>query len=190
MNDHPGDRRGFLRRAFGGAVEQIARATEERIVQRRYVRPPGALPEVAFLAACSRCGICTDVCPPKAIRNAGPEGGLASGTPYLLPDQVACIACPEMPCAANCPTGALLVPPGGWQDERLGRVVFHPDRCVTFRGEECRICVEACPIGEAALATDDAGRPILRLEGCVGCGVCVRSCPTFPSSFTVVPLER
>ena len=43
MTDFGGDRRSFFRRALGNAMEQVAKATEERIVQKRYVRLPGAL---------------------------------------------------------------------------------------------------------------------------------------------------
>jgi NAD-dependent dihydropyrimidine dehydrogenase PreA subunit len=32
------------------------------------------------------------------------------------------------------------------------------------------------------LALDEQGRPVLKPEGCVGCGVCVTSCVTIPSS--------
>jgi ferredoxin-type protein NapG len=184
------NRRGFLRRAFGDVIEHVARTTEDRVVQKRYVRPPGAMPELAFLGACSRCGACAPVCPPSAIRYAGPEGGLATGTPFLEPDRVPCIACTDMPCAASCPTGALTVPEGVWAGTRLGQITFHPDRCITFKGEACGICVQACPIGPAALDLDREGRPILRAEGCVACGVCVRECPTMPSSLTFSQLER
>lgn len=190
MKDLGGNRRNFLRRAFGGAIDHVARVTEDRLVQRRYVRPPGALPEMGFLTACTRCGACAAACPPAAIRYAGPEGGLAAGTPYLEPDQVACVACTDMPCAVSCPTDALIVPPSGWTGLHLGRITFHPERCITFRGDACAICVQACPIGPAALVLDTEGRPVLKLEGCVACGVCVRECPTLPSSLTFAPLER
>lgn len=190
MKNPTGDRRSFLRRAFGGAMDHMARATEERLIHRRYVRPPGALPEIAFLTACTRCGECAAACPPAAIRYAGPDGGLAAGTPYLELDQVACIACADMPCAASCPTDALIAPEDGWSGLRLGRITFHPDRCITFRGEACAICVQACPVGPRALVLDTAGHPVLKLEGCVACGVCVRDCPTTPSSLTFASLER
>jgi ferredoxin-type protein NapG len=120
----------------------------------------------------------------------GPEGGLAAGTPYLEPDQVACVACPDMPCATVCPTDALIAPAAGWAGLRLGRVTFHPDRCITFKGEACAICVQACPVGPRALVLDADDHPVLKLEGCVACGVCVRECPTMPSSLTFAPLER
>lgn len=61
MPDFGGDRRSFLRRAFGDTVERFAKATEARVVRQRYVRPPGALPEVAFLTARNRCGACGPV---------------------------------------------------------------------------------------------------------------------------------
>jgi MauM/NapG family ferredoxin protein len=189
ISDFSGDRRDFFRLTAGKVLRQVERATEERLVARRYVRPPGAMPEIAFLAACTRCGACGPVCPAGAIEFATTQHGLAAGTPYLEPTRVPCIACPEMPCAVACPTEALLVPEDGWRSTKLGRITFHPERCITFEGNECGVCARSCPVGETALALDDLGRPILKLEGCVGCGVCVRECPTNPSSFTFTPLE-
>lgn len=190
MTDFGGDRRGFLRRAFGTVVDRVARATEERIVQRYPVRPPGAMPEIAFLAACTRCGLCAPVCPPGAISYLGANAGLAASTPYLDPARVPCIVCPDMPCAAACPTDALIVPESGWTGMRLGQVTFHPQRCLTFDGQPCDICVQACPVGSAALVLDRDGHPTLKQSGCVACGVCVKECPTLPSSFTFRPWER
>jgi NAD-dependent dihydropyrimidine dehydrogenase PreA subunit len=46
-----------------------------------------------------------------------------------------------------------------------------------------------CPVGDAALALDDMGRPVIRREGCVGCGLCVRACITTPSSFALTFAE-
>jgi NAD-dependent dihydropyrimidine dehydrogenase PreA subunit len=95
-----------------------------------------------------------------------------------------------MPCARACPTGALTVPASGWKGYRLSVIELVPERCLTFRGTPCRVCVDACPIGETALAQDAAGHPVLRREGCVGCGVCVRECVSFPSSFEFRPAEE
>jgi ferredoxin-type protein NapG len=186
---HPGDRRDFFRQSFGQWAERMLERTEERLVQQNYYRPPGALPEVAFLAACTRCGACEDVCPPHAILPVPPSGGLAAGTPSIDPRIQPCVGCVDMPCVKSCPTGALTLPPGGWTGYRMGTLEFAPERCVTYQGTPCRVCADACPVGERALAMDDAGHPVIRLEGCIGCGVCVRECITSPSSFQLSMLE-
>ncbi len=155
------------------------------MVQQRYFRPPGALPEVAFLTACTRCGACVPVCPADAIVLLPPKAGLAAGTPHLEPRLQPCIVCADMPCAQACPTGALTLPKQGWQGYRIGALEFLPERCVTYQGTPCRVCADACPVGEAALAIDEAGHPVLKQEGCVGCGVCVRACITSPPSFEI-----
>lgn len=182
-----GDRRDALRSAFGDVFDRFIKATEERLAPQRYLRPPGALPELGFLAACTRCGDCIPVCPVRAIVRAPTEGGLAAGTPYLNVQVQACIACPDMPCARACPTEALTVPADGWDHYRLGTVEFVPERCVTYKGVECQVCAKACPVGERALAIDTDGHPVLKLEGCVGCGSCVKACITSPSSFLFKP---
>jgi ferredoxin-type protein NapG len=181
----PGDstRRDLLRSAVGDWLERVVARTEDRVIVRRYFRPPGALPEMGFLAACTRCSACADVCPPHAIRKVPADGGLAAGTPYIDFSVQPCTACPTMPCAAACPTSALIVPADLWSGYRIAGLEFYPDRCLTFNGTACRVCAEACPVGEAALVIDDAGHPVLRREGCVGCGVCAHACVTTPSSF-------
>jgi ferredoxin-type protein NapF len=184
------NRRDVLRSAVGDWLERFLAHTEDRVVSRRYFRPPGALPEIGFLAACSRCGACTDACPPHAIVNVSAQGGLAAGTPYIDFETQPCIACLTMPCAAACPTGALSLPPDGWSGYRLTRIEFYPERCLTFNGTACRVCADACPVGEAALTIDEAGHPVLRHEGCVGCGVCAHACPTVPASFELAYPEN
>jgi ferredoxin-type protein NapG len=113
------------------------------------------------------------------------RGGLSAGTPYIDPGAAPCVVCPDMPCVAACPTEALTPPAAGWMVFRLGTLEFHPERCVTFRGVECRACADACPVGTAALVMDAGGHPVVRREGCVGCGACVRACITSPPSFTL-----
>ena len=182
-------RRDLLRSALGDWLERLVAQTEQRVISRRYFRPPGALPEMGFLAACTRCGACIDACPPHALVKVPADGGLAAGTPYLDPSIEPCIACATMPCAAACPTPALTLPEQRWTGYRLGMLELHPERCLTFRGSSCRLCADACPVGSAALAVDAAGHPVLRWEGCVGCGVCVHVCPTTPSSFELAYVE-
>lgn len=180
-------RRDALRSAFERFAEQVMQQTEERVVQKRYLRPPGALPEMAFLAACTRCGDCVKACPVEAIVKAPAEAALAAGTPYIDPLMQGCIACPDMPCAAACPTEALTVPANGWAGYRIGVLEFIPERCITFQNVTCNACAEACPQGAAALIIDEAGHPVLRAEGCTGCGSCLRACVTSPPSFKLTP---
>lgn len=180
-----GDRRHFFRSTLGHLVEEAAERTERRVVPKRYFRPPGALAEVAFIAACTRCGDCLDVCPAHAIFNAPPGAGLAAGTPVIEPIAQPCIACDEMKCAAVCPTDALILPGNLWEGYRMAELELVPERCIAFQNVECGVCARACPLGEKALALDSAGRPFIKFEGCVGCGVCVRACPSTPAALVL-----
>ena len=185
-----GSRRDLFRHAVGDWFEKLLESAEGRVVTRQYYRPPGALPEVGFLAACTRCGDCITVCPVRAILKVPADGGFAAATPYIDPGYQPCVVCADMPCAAACPTDALTVPPDLWGGVRMGALELLTERCVTFQGTECGVCARACPVGSAALAMDDAGHPVLRAEGCVGCGVCVRACITHPSSLKLSRVEH
>jgi ferredoxin-type protein NapG len=96
-----------------------------------------------------------------------------------------------------CPTGALVLVQQV-QDIDMGLAVLEPGRCLRgpggylpggSGGEDCRICVDQCPLGESALGIDAAGRVDVR-PGCVGCGVCERACPTEPASIIVQPADQ
>lgn len=183
------DRRDLFRTTVGRWLEQTVERAERRVVLERRLRPPGALPEMAFLAACTRCSLCVEACPPFALRKLPAHEGLAAGTPYIDPALQGCTACETMPCARACPTGALTLPAGGWAGYRLAALELVPERCVTFQGTPCRACADICPVGPAALAIDEGGHPVLKVEGCVGCGLCVRACITAPASLVLHPLE-
>lgn len=189
MNLGSGSRRNLLRSAVDRWIGSVVEQSEQRVVAPRYLRPPGALPEVGFLAACTRCGDCITACPPHAIIKVSASDGPRAGTPYIDARTQPCVACPDMPCAQACPTDALNPPAGGWAGYRLGMLELVPERCITFSGLPCGVCARACPVGEAALTIDEAGHPVLRREGCIGCGVCVHACVTTPSSFKLTPLE-
>lgn len=180
-------RRGFFRETVGRLADEVVRRTERRVVQARYVRPPGAVEEVAFLAACTRCGACIDVCPPNAITTAPPNAGFAAGTPVIDAVRQPCTVCPDIPCAAACPTEALIMPERKWDGYSMAVLELEPERCIAFHGVPCGVCARACPIGEEALALDAEGRPVIKIEGCVGCGVCVRACVTTPPSLRLHP---
>jgi ferredoxin len=87
------------------------------------IRPPGALPEAAFLSRCIKCGQCMRICPTNVIHPAGWEAGLEGlWTPKLnfrvgtSGCQHTCIACGNL-----CPTAAIRPIR---LDERTGRDSF------------------------------------------------------------------
>jgi ferredoxin-type protein NapG len=182
MGERATDRRGFLRDAIGRLAREVTARAERRVAPRRHFRPPGAVAELAFLTACTRCGDCIAVCPVRAIVPAGPDAGLAAATPVIDPAVQACVVCDDMPCVRACATGALVAPRDGWAGVRMGTLTLDPERCIAFHGVACGVCARACPVGERALGIDAGGRPVVRPEGCVGCGVCVTACVTAPSS--------
>ena len=159
-------------------------------MQERYFRPPGAADEISFLAQCTRCDICIEVCPANAIFRLPPAAGLAAGTPVLEPEKQPCTVCIDIPCAAACPTEALVLPEQLWEGYTLARLELIPETCIAFHGVECGVCVKKCPVGEAAIVADDQGRPIIKQEGCVGCGVCVKECVTSPRSLKLHIVEH
>lgn len=180
-----GNRRNFLSTTLGRLLEEVTKRTERRVVPARYFRPPGALEEVGFIAACMRCEECIRVCPANAILKVPASGGFATGTPMIDPKTQPCTVCDEMLCADVCPTEALIRPPDIWAGYRMASLELDPERCIAFQGVECGVCARVCPVGDDAISLDEEGRPILKMEGCVGCGVCVRACVTAPSSLTL-----
>jgi ferredoxin-type protein NapG len=145
------------------------------------LRPPGALPEADYLAACTRCGECIKACPVSAIL-ADPE--MASGAPYILAERRACAVCESLACMSSCPTGALQVVPRF--SIAMGRAHWGEGKCLRSAGEDCQICVDACPMGTAAIEVNAEGLVQVN-SACIGCGVCQEVCPTSPRAIVVVP---
>lgn len=187
MPDSPVDRRAFFQQGFRSIFGKAVEVVERRVAPSQHIRPPGALPEAAFLGACTRCGACMTACPVYALKPLGTDSGLASGTPALYPDMHACVMCLEMPCAAACPTDALAVPDTKWRGLKMANVEIHENSCIAFNGTECGVCAQVCPAGYEALHLDEIGRPVLG-DACTGCGTCIIACVSTPKSISASPV--
>jgi MauM/NapG family ferredoxin protein len=155
------------------------------------LRPPGALPENDFLAACIRCGLCVEACPYHTLKLADATHLTALGTPYLVARVVPCRLCQgyaELKCIAACPTGALR-PVKTWREIRMGVAVINRDTCLAWQGTPCRACWHACPFPNEAIVLDERGRALVDETKCIGCGICENACVTEPSSIGVTPRQ-
>lgn len=148
------------------------------------LRPPGALPEADFLSACTRCGECVAACPAQCITVDSSPGGRGAGAPHIIAEARACVMCDALACMHVCPTDALQVVPK--LAIRMGKAVWGEGKCVRGDGQECRVCLETCPLGEAAISLTIDNR-IEVYDACTGCGQCQHACPTTPRAIVVVP---
>lgn len=100
------------------------------------LRPPGAIDEDDFLAACIKCGQCVQVCPVEAIRLADLPDGVGMGVPYVDARAQACdFSCDAVQCILACPTGALSHALGAKEEVRMGIArLDRPDACLARRG--------------------------------------------------------
>jgi ferredoxin-type protein NapF len=131
------------------------------------LRPPWALGEEAFLAACTRCGDCVRACPQGILLEDG-------GYPRIEFGKGECTFCGD--CAAACQPGALRRAEGQVPWRLLPLI---GDACLARQNVMCRSCGDAC----AALAirfrpqVGGAALPEVIAERCSGCGGCVAPCP-------------
>jgi ferredoxin-type protein NapF len=204
---------------WGAAAK--ANAGEYQGHMRRYhhnnkaMRPPGALPESEFLAACTRCAECMKVCPTNALQPATLETGIQGiWTPLLVPSVGPCAEkCTS--CGDVCPTGAIR--PFTWQDKRyklkMGLANVNRSTCVAWNGgRDCIVCAEVCPYSAVIFkdtmddtlpvdptlpitaklpsGKENKGRlkrvPTVDEKLCTGCGLCEYHCPVLPDHSIVV----
>jgi ferredoxin-type protein NapG len=207
------DRRDFLSRLTGGAAAAAVGGVvwggfvQEGKSAVLVLRPPGALPEPDFLGKCIRCGICVEACPYDTLFLAKPGSHAPTGTPRLVPRDVPCYLCTDIPCTAECPTGALetaLVSTDGGltldvNRTRIGLAVMDFENCIAAWGMRCDVCYRACPLLDKAITLEHTrnqrtGRhavllPKVHADACTGCGLCERACVTEKAAIFVLPRE-
>ena len=161
------------------------------------LRPPGALPEADFAAACVRCGLCVRGCPYGTLKLLPGNAGLASGTPHFDARSVPCEMCSDIPCLAACPTAALDPGLRSIEAARMGIAeVVNREECLSLQGMHCDACYRACPIKGEAITMEirygDHGRrvfvPTVHSARCTGCGKCEHACVPDVAAIRVVPL--
>lgn len=165
--------------ASGLAAVPLARlaGTTGKAWNPRVIRPPGALPETAFLQHCIKCGQCMRVCPTNVIHPAVLQAGIEGiWTPMLnfrtgtSGCQHGCIACGNL-----CPTAAIRpislnerMGIGEFSSRgpiRIGMAFVDRGRCLPWAMDRpCIVCQENCPVSPKAIFTRNQFRPV-RLSG-------------------------
>lgn len=152
----PSSRRNFLR----GKVS----------VHTAELRPPWALAEADFTAACTRCGDCARACPTRIIKQG--DGGYPT-VDFSLGE---CTFCAD--CVTACAPKALIREDAATPAWAIRAVIG--ESCLAHRQIECRICGEQCDAGAIRFRPQLGGisRPEIDSTQCTGCGACVSPCPT------------
>lgn len=145
-------------------------------------RPPGAIAEEEFLAACTRCGECIEACPHDAIVLSSSRLRVGARTPIIEPMGAPCRMCPDTPCIAVCAPRALRKE----QPLRIAEARIQPWACLAHQGTFCSVCREQCPVAGAIEV--EAGKPRIIESVCTGCGVCQHVCPAPENAVLILPL--
>lgn len=161
----------------------------------RPVRPPGSVPEPAFLDLCIRCGECFKVCPNNVLQGLDFRQGFEGlWTPYANTDWAGCEASCNA-CGQVCPTGAIrALPMEEKRVARMGLAVVDESACLPYANREaCQLCVDDCAAAgydaiefvQVHTKMDKDGRPqagsgylapVVLPDKCVGCGLCQARC--------------
>ncbi len=184
-------RRNFFFGLGLGGMAVVLMRLEPRTLKKidRTIRPPGALPEADFLAACIRCGACLRVCVTHTLQAAGMDTGLIRwGTPVHNMRFAGCEQQCNL-CGKVCPTGAIRnLPLIERQHAKIGTAVLIRETCVAWAKDRlCLLCDEACPYNAIVFRpVDGHKRPFVDESRCNGCGMCEAVCPVIGEAAIIV----
>lgn len=162
------------------------------------IRPPGALAEQDFLAACVRCGLCVRDCPYDTLKLSELGDSVVTGTPYFTARDIPCEMCEDIPCVVACPTGALDKSLTRIDDARMGlAALVDQENCLNYLGLRCDVCYRVCPVINKAITLEPqhnsrTGKhtlfiPVVHSEACTGCGKCEHACVLPEAAIKVLP---
>lgn len=162
------------------------------------LRPPGALDEPGFLAACVRCGLCVRACPYDTLKLSALGDNVVTGTPYFKARAIPCEMCEDLPCVVACPTGALDRKLKDIRKARMGlAVLIDHETCLNFLGLRCDVCYRVCPVIDKAITLERMHNPrsdrhamllpTVHSSHCTGCGKCEQSCVLPEAAIRVLP---
>jgi len=181
------ERRRLLRSAaVGGAVVCVALLglLDHRLAEAApWLRPPGALDEEDFLAACIKCGQCVQVCPVSAIHLGDLDQGIGNGVPHIVARDQACdFSCDATQCVLACPTGALSHLIDNKEQSRMGVArLAAPDACLARKGAGFKGLARGDRFkGHLRYAEIDRWKPQPVADHPYDleiCDLCVRQCP-------------
>ncbi|OOF57708.1 ferredoxin-type protein NapF [Rodentibacter myodis] len=156
-------RRQFLRGKFLASLH----TKKEQIQGFEGIRPPWSVANNEFIAQCTRCGDCVDICETQILVKG--EGGF----PEVRFDKGECTFCGK--CVEICQQPIFRSLTGlPWEHKiEIGA------SCLAQRHIECRACQDNCPQNAIRFRLQMGGvaQPIVDLESCNGCGACVKTCP-------------
>jgi ferredoxin-type protein NapG len=191
------ERRRLLRAALLTAALVVLQPVAFLPVVRRWrarLRPPGALEESRFLAACIKCGQCVQVCPVQAIVLADIDEGFGSAVPYIDARRQACdFSCDALSCILACPTGALSHGLNAKEEVRCGLArLARPDACLARQGKGFQGKARG-PGFEGRLRYQDVDRwnPIPVRDHPYDreiCDLCVLECPIGETALRLEPM--
>jgi MauM/NapG family ferredoxin protein len=189
------DRRAVVASLLAGLVLGLVpgRGLASRPARKRPIRPPGAVAEDAFLAACTRCGACIGACPTGGLQPAFLEAGFEGmWTPMLVGRLGGCESECNL-CGKVCNTQAIRhLPLEAKKRVKMGKAVIDHDLCLVWKEERtCYLCDEVCPYDAIAFTQPQGStmeKPAVDPAKCTGCGLCEWKCPVEPPAIYVTPL--
>ena len=203
-------RRDAIRKIVAGSLSAAASATlvggaaglfvrQANALPPQALRPPGALAESDFTAACVRCGLCVRDCPYDTLKLGRFGDGVGPGTPYFTARDVPCEMCQDIPCIKNCPTGALDHALTDINRSKMGlAVLIDQETCLNFLGLRCDVCYRVCPAIDQAITLEKIHNPrsdrhalflpTVHSEHCTGCGKCEKGCVLEEAAIKVIPI--